>query len=253
MKMANKYTASEWAAMEGGHSLPEEKRGLSFIQDLSESRMFKTRNQISKEGSRSISDHIFVSMLALYILSTDYEYNPIAVAYARRTNMFGGYNRPSPSGTDLYQTMYSIQRPELFKGQAKDELLMDKINFEPARLKKFLDKIKNNNLNSNTVSSELFRLERNLKIQDPKLKAARRLAQNWENLNTAQRQLVATQINFYFRTHAMKSDLYPIFKKFANGGGLIIGDDKKKSIGKAIARKAAAFTAGYVAGKSLEL
>ena len=47
--MANKYTASEWAAMEGGHSLPEGKKELSFIQDLSESRMFKTRNQISKE------------------------------------------------------------------------------------------------------------------------------------------------------------------------------------------------------------
>ena len=30
--MANKYTASEWAAMEGGHSLPEkEEKGLSFI------------------------------------------------------------------------------------------------------------------------------------------------------------------------------------------------------------------------------
>lgn len=252
--MANKYTASEWAAMEGGHSLPEkEEKGLSFMQELSEARLFKTRNQISSEGARSISDHIFVSILSLYIMSTDYQFNPVAVKYAARTNMYGAYNRPSPSGTDLYQALYSVQRPELFKGQAKDDLLMDKIRVEPQKIKKLLDQIKHNRVNSSTVSSELYRLERNLKIQDPKLRAARRLAQNWEQLNTSQRQLVATQINRYFMMNAMRSDIYPLFSKFAKSQNLIVGDSKKAAIGKAIARKAAAFGAGYALGRSLEL
>jgi hypothetical protein len=254
MKMANKYTASEWAAMEGGHSLPEkDDRGLSFMQELSEARLFKTRNQISGEGARVISDHIFVSILALYIMSMDYEYAPVAVAYARKTNMYGAYNQPSPSGTDLYQALYSIQHPELFQGQAKDELLMGKVNIEPRRVKKLLDRIKSGQVNPSTISSELYRLERNLKIQEPKLRAARRLAQNWNTLNTTQRQLVATQINRYFIMNAMRSDIYPIFSKFAKSQNLIVDDSKKAKIGKAIARKAAAFTAGYVAGKSLEL
>ena len=138
--------------------------------------MFKTRNQISNEGARSISDHIFVSILSLYIMSTDYQFNPVAVKYAARTNMYGAYNRPSPSGTDLYQALYSVQRPELFKGQAKDDLLMDKIRVEPQKIKKLLDQIKHNRVNSSTVSSELYRLERNLKNPRPKTTCGKKIS-----------------------------------------------------------------------------
>ena len=224
--------------MEGGHSLPEkEEKGLSFMQELSEARLFKTRNQISNEGARSISDHIFVSILSLYIMSTDYQFNPVAVKYAARTNMYGAYNRPSPSGTDLYQALYSVQRPELFKGQAKDDLLMDKIRVEPQKIKKLLDQIKHNRVNSSTVSSELYRLERNLKIQDPKLRAARRLAQNWEQLNTSQRQLVATQINRYFMMNAMRSDIYPLFLNLLSHKTLLLAIVKRQQLAKQLLEK----------------
>ena len=47
---------------------------LSFIQSLGEARMFKSRNQLEKEGARSLTDHLFVSLLALYAMSNDYKY-----------------------------------------------------------------------------------------------------------------------------------------------------------------------------------
>ena len=53
--------------------------------------------------------------------------------------------------------------------------------------------------------------------------------------------------------NAMRSDIYPLFSKFAKSQNLIVGDSKKAAIGKAIARKAAAFGAGYALGRSLEL
>ena len=55
----------------------------------------------------------------------------------------------------------------------------------------------------------LFKLERDLKIQDPKLKATRRLVQNWPNLSSQQQQLAGNQLNRYYRMFARRSDMAP--------------------------------------------
>lgn len=226
---------------------------LNFIQGLSEARMFKSRNQIEREGARSLTDHLFVSLLALYAMSNDYKYAPVAKEYARRTMNFGNFNRPSPSGTDLYQTIYSIQRPGEMFTQERDSMLMDKVNVETHKIKRFLQQVKQGNVNPATAQEFFFRLERNLKIQDPKLKAARRLTQDWTRLSTQQQQLVTTQLMRYFRLNARRSDLMPLYSSFASESDLLISDEKKGSIAKTIAKGAASFAAGYIAGKSLEL
>lgn len=225
---------------------------LSFMQELGEARMFKSRNQIEKEGARSLTDHLFVSLLSLYAMSNDYKYAPVAKEYARRTMNFGNFNRPSPSGTDLYQTMYSLQRPEELFSKERDAMLMDKIQLEVPKIKRFLQQVKQGKVNPSTAQEFFFRLERNLKIQDPKLRAARRLTQDWTKLSTQQQQLVTTQLMRYFRLNARRSDLMPLYSSFAKDNKLEIGDEQKGSIAKTLAKGAAAFAAGYVAGKSLE-
>ena len=247
-----KYTASEWAQIEGGHTVEPVKEGLTFMQSLGEARMFKTREQISHAGARSVTDHLFVSLLSLYAMSQDYNYAPVAKEYARRTNQLGSYNNPSPSGTDLYQTIFSVKRPDLMPGE-KSEMLMNKVNINDAKVKGFLNKIKMGTITPADASTFLLKMERDLKIQDPKLRAARRLTQDWHKLSTAQRQLVGTQIMKYFRLNARRSDMMPLFVNFAKDNGLNIDDKKKRSIGKSILRKAAAFGAGYAIGKSVEL
>lgn len=247
-----KYTASEWAAMEGGHDVDHTPDGLEFFQSLGEARMYKTRDQIKKAGSRSLTDHLFVSLISLYIMSNDYNYAPVAKRYAQTTNRLGSYNMPSPSGTDLYQTIYSLKHGKDLMHDERDQMLMNKVNIDDACIKRFIDKIKTGNANSADASQMLFRLERELKIQDPKLKAARRLAQDWDKLSTTQRQLVGNQIMRYFRLNARRSDLMPLFAKFAADNNLNITDEKKKSIGRSLLRKAAAFGAGYAIGKSIE-
>ena len=98
-----------------------------------------------------------------------------------------------------------------------------------------------------------FKLERDLKIQDPKLRAARRLIQDWTKLSTQQQQLATTQLMRYFRLNARRSDLMPLFAKFAKDAGLEISDEKKSSIGKTLAKGAAAFAVGYGLGKTMKL
>lgn len=229
---------------------------MDFIESLGEARMFKTRDQIGREGSRSMTDHLFVSLLSLYAMSNDYNYAPVAAGYARQTNSRGAYNNPSPSGTDLYQTLYSLKRPDELFTDEKDATLMSKVRLDDRKIKRFIDGIARGNLSSNEASTFFYKLERDLKIQSPKLRAARRLIQDWDTLNTTQQKLAATQLMQHYRLNARRSDLMPIFGSFAKDNRLEVKGEEKQSIAKKVAKGAAiaagAFAVGYAAGKSTE-
>jgi hypothetical protein len=233
----------------------EENNGkeLSFMQSLGEARMYKSRSQISSEGARSITNHAFVSMLSLYTMSQDYDAAPTASKYAKATISRGSFSQPSPGGTDLYQTLFTLSKPEgMFKNE-KDALLMNKVNFNPTKTKAFLRRMQTGQVTQGEAQTFFFRLEKDLAITDPKLKAARRLAQNWGGLTTAQRTLVGSQLDRHYRANALRSDMYPLFKRFAKNNALIAGSGITKKIAKRIARGAAAFAVGYAAGKATEL
>ena len=149
--------------------------------------------------------------------------------------------------------MFVLNKPAGIVDSAKDTLLLKKITVDNTRIKGFLRKIQNGSMSHGEAQSFFYRLESQLNIQDPKLRAARRLTQNWSKLTTGQRTLVATQLDRYYKTAAYRSDMRPIFMKFAKNNGLIVGASKAGKIAKRIARGAAAFTAGYVAGKMTEL
>lgn len=236
---------------------PFNQQEESFIQSLGEARMFRTRDQISREGARSITDHMFVSILSLYAMSNNYSYAPVAANYAKHTLSRGGFNTPSPSGTDLYQTIFTMKRPgDLFKSPA-DGMLSNKVNLDENRLKRFLRGIADGTISSGEASSFLYKLERDLKIQDPKLRAARRLIQDWDTLNTTQQKLAGNQLMQHYRLHGRRSDLMPLFTSFAKDNNLELDTGEKKGIMKRIGRFAAAsaggFALGYAAGKATEL
>lgn len=248
-----KYTAQQYAQMSGGHTVEDEKQGLEFMQTLGEARMFRSKEQIAREGARNLTDHLFASLLGLYAMSNDYEYAPVAKEYARRTMSRGNFNMPSPGGTDVYQTIYTALHPELVSGKDKDELLMGKVHVDDARIKMFLKQMASGQVDSGKAKSFFYKLERDLKIEDPKMRAARRLVQDWDTLNTQQRQLVGTQLFRYFRTSARRSDMFPIFSQFVKHNNLAISDEKKSAIKDTIIATAAGAAAGYALGKSVKL
>jgi len=244
-----KYTLEQYAAMEGGHEMPTNNNELSFIQSLGEARMFKTRQQISSEGARGLTDHLFVGLLSLYAMSNDYKYAPVAKQYARRTGMYGGFNKPSPSGTDIYQTMFTLNKPGGLADSEADKLLLAKVSFSDTQIKQFLKKVETGQANPGQAKAFFYKLEKQLAIQDPKLRAARRLIGDWTNLTTQQQQLASTQLNKYYRLNARRSDLTPLFKKFSDENNLNLNQKEKKTVGQKVARAAGAFAAGYAAGK----
>ena len=244
-----KFTSHEYALMYGGHSLPEKDEGLSFIQSLGEAKMYKTRNQIKHDGARGITDHLFVSLLSLYTMANDYNYAPVAKEYSKRTTTKGNFNTPSPTGTDLYQTLYTIGKPDGLLDSEADRLLLNKVKISQPRIRQFLKQVEQGTINQGQAQAFFYKLEKDLAIQDPRLRATRRLVQDWTSLSSQQQTLAATEINKYFRRAARRSDLNPLFSKFASESGLIASSGRLAKIGKRVARGAAAFAAGYAAGK----
>jgi len=250
--MAEKYTLQQYAAMQGGHEMNIEPSNLSFIESLGEARMYKTRQQISKDGARSITDHAFMSMMSLYAMSNDYEYAPVAKEYAKRTLSRGSFGQPSPSGTDLYQTLFTLKKPSGLLSGDKDDLLLTKVKVHDARIKQFMRGIENGNLTHGQAQAFFFRLEKDLAIQDPKLRATRRLVQDWSTLTTGQRQLAGTQMTKYFRQQGRRSDLAPLMNNFISKNKLAVPTGKLAKVARRVARGAGAFAAGYAAGKIIK-
>lgn len=230
---------------------PEKTEGsMSFIQGLGEARMFKTKQQIAHEGADNITNHLFVSLMSLYMMSNSYDYSPVAKEYSRRTSNKGNFNMASPSGTDMYQTIHTLLKPNGLLGDEKDKLLLSKIKVDHLRIKRFLKQIEQGKVPAGQAQQFFYKLEKDLAIQDPKLRATRRLVQNWNDLSTQQQQLAATQLNRYYRGAGMRSDLRPLFTKYAADSKLVAGPRRMGKIAKTVARKATAFGIGYAAAKA---
>ena len=153
--------------------------------------------------------------MSLYAMSNDYKYAPVAKQYARRTGMYGGFSRPSPSGTDVYQTLHALLKPKGLVDSEADKLLLAKVKINQPKMRQFLKMLETGKVNSGQARAFFYKLEKNLAIQDPKLKAARRLVGDWNNLSTMQQQLAATQLNKHYRINARRSDLTPLFKNYS--------------------------------------
>lgn len=245
------YTNYEKALMEGGHTVPNRtKQQYGFINSLGEARMFKTRQQIKSEGAKGLTDHLFVSLMSLYMMSNNYEYAPVAKGYANQTIRKGNFNTPSPSGSDVYQTMHTLLKPDGLIGSEKDKLLMNKVKIDQTRIKRFLRQIEQGNVPAGQAQQFFYKLEKDLAIQDPKLRATRRLVQNWNDCSTQQQQLAATQIDRYFRQNGMRSDIRPLFGQYAKSNNLVAGTSRMNKIATTVARKAGAFAIGYAAAKA---
>ena len=106
--------------------------------------MFKTRQQIASAGANSMTDS-FICKYESYMMSNDYEYAPVAKAYAGQTIRRGNFNSPAPSGSDVYQTMHTLLKPEGLINSEKDKLLMNKVRIDQMRIKRFLRQIEQGN------------------------------------------------------------------------------------------------------------
>ena len=52
---------------------------LQLINDLNESRMYRSRSSFKDRTARQVADHSFMDLIALWILYNEFEFTPTAI------------------------------------------------------------------------------------------------------------------------------------------------------------------------------
>lgn len=255
-----KYTAAQYAQMSGGHTVEETtaQPQFGFIGSLNESKLFRTRQQLETNDLRQTTDFAFLNMLTLHAMYSNYETAPQAREYAKRTLLAGGgqFKAYKTTGTDLYHALHAITTGKGGGGE-KAAILQNKIKLPETKIRQYLQQMANGR---EVISPQNFfmQLERGLDIQNTNYRSIRRIVSDWSNADTAQRGLASTRLLQFYRTKAIKSELFPSFQSMTRNNGLEIknvrnaekGPNNLKRAAFRAATGAAAFTGGFAAGRA---
>jgi len=180
---------------------------------LIESRQYRSMPAIKRMNLRNVSDFAFLDLIALYILHSEYETAAIARNYADKTISYRSFNKPRLSGTDLYVSLNIIANPssifssKIHQNPEEDAILRNKLHFNNPTIKRYLDIVADGTITSGDASALFLRMEKQLNITDSKLKSIRRLAQEWPDLTTMQRELVVSRMLQYYHRFARQSEM----------------------------------------------
>lgn len=251
----------------------EEDNSFSFIKEnCNESKMFRN-SYLEQLTLRDAVDSVFLNMLTLLILSHEFETAPFARDYAHKSMMYGNFNSPRVSGTDLYQGIYLILNPtsptgELLRAQEQNSVLASEIHANSKMFLDFLRRLSTGTLDRTTAIRIMYRLEGQLDIDVSNYKSLRRLITDWENLTTYQRQLCVTRMLQYYRVRGRRSELFPVLQTVVQnkgweltaagnaelqdvGAGAVIGSRSGPGFLGSIASVAAGALAGHLAWKAI--
>jgi hypothetical protein len=253
----NKYTASQWAAIYGGHD-PEQitdSMNLKLLNELSESKLFRTKNIAASVDLDDAANLAFMYLMILNIFNKDYDYSPLASQYASRSIAFRNFDTFRTSGTDLYISLNRLIGKDQKYVNDKDIIAKKRISPNKTDLIQYLTHIGNNKSNSGYEQKMLLRFQRQFNIQDSMLKSMRRLVGDWENLNQNQRALLVTRSVQFMRSKAPRSEMLKPLMSFQKRGNFIVNDrnDKKKKIwNNPVVKAGAAIAGAYALTKGAE-
>jgi hypothetical protein len=250
-----------------------EDNSFSFIKEnCNESKMFRN-SYLEQLTLRDAVDSVFLNMLTLLILHNEFETAPFAKDYAHRTAMYGNFNDPRVSGTDLYQGIHIILNPtspagELLRAPEQNSVLAKELHATSKMFLDFLRGLSSGSLNRTTAIRIMYRLEGQLDIDVSNYKSLRRLITDWENITTYQRQLCVTRMLQYYRVRGRRSELFPVLQTVVQnkgweltaagnaelqdvGAGAIVGSRSGPGFLSSIASVAAGALAGRLAWKAI--
>jgi len=235
-------------------------KDLQLINQLSESKMFRTPKIVNTVKVDDAAELAFMHLLILTVFNHSYDFAPLASEYAKRTIAYGNFNRFRTNGTDLYIMFNRLTGEDQEYDNEKDKIAIQRIRLNYPRMKRFLTSIARNETSS-TIDRELYRFEKDLNIQDSMLKSIRRLVGDWEGLSHSQKSVLVTRMKQFMTQRAQLSDLTQPILKFQKNEKLAVDDtkDRKKRVWNhpivhaalAIAGPIAAYKVGSAIGKKM--
>ena len=222
--MEKRYTALEWAAMEGGHELnPPEDKPFSFLQDIFESRMTKDDGNSQKLTYSDCCERLYLMLLVLETLRRYPSYAPKVKDYAKKTAGFELYKFYRIMGTDLYNFIYFIVGSDSAQEKLKDPVsaiaLKKKTKLPILDLNRYIRDLAQGK--EPTLPTSLFiKLETVLRITNKDYKEIRRELGNWNKITRQDKRVVATRLIFAVRAKLRSSDIITDFEHWASNNNM---------------------------------
>jgi hypothetical protein len=217
--MTEKFTAAQWAEIEGGHEVtPSKEEPYSFLRDLHESRMTKDNGNAKKLTYTDCGERAYLTLLALETMRQYPDFQAYVQRYAKKTAGFELYKMYRIMGTDLYNFIYFL----VGDGKAQDKLK----DPDSAKRMRASTKLPTSAINRyiNAIAqgkqpvqvNNLFQaIESALKVSNSDYKAIRRNLMNFARLTKAEKRLISTRLIFAVRAKLRSSDIIEDFEKFA--------------------------------------
>ena len=216
--MTDRYTATEWAAIGGGHTMDTSKEEeFSFIKDLHEARMTKDNGSSKKLTFSDCCERLYLTLLILETMRKYPDFKNIVQKYAKKTVGFETYRYYRIMGTDLYNFIYFIVGGDSAQNKLKDPKSAKEMKrnsrIPVLDINRYIRALANG---SEVNPSSLFiKLESALRITNSDYKAVRRSILNWDKQTRSDKRLVATRLIFATRAKLRSSDLIDDFEKWA--------------------------------------
>ena len=217
--MTDKFTAAQWAEIEGGHEVtPSKEESYSFLRDLHESRMTKDNGNAKKLTYTDCGERAYLTLLALETMRQYPDFKAYVQRYAKKTAGFEQYKMYRIMGTDLYNFTYFLVGDSGAQDKLKDP--------ESAKRMRASTKLPTSAINRyiNAVAqgktpvqlNNMFQaIESALKVSNSDYKSIRRNLMNFARLTKAEKRLISTRLIFAVRAKLRSSDIIEDFEKFA--------------------------------------
>jgi len=214
---------------------------LLVNQEISESRLYRTTNNMRKLTGRDIAELAYLNTLAVYLFlvaknDTD---------YAKKTSRYGNYKNFKTTSTDLYMLGYVINNPEGISLSTDEVSYLNRLQFDANKHYRFIKEISSAKGKLQTAAGYLYRLESQLKINNSKLKDFRRSIISWDSLSSSNKKMLVNKMALEMRKLAQGSELVHPLTNMATPTSLV-----KKAAGAVAGATAGRYIAGKVAKKN---
>lgn len=219
---------------------------FEFLQELSEARLFRNPARMQEIFASELADNFFNAVLALQTLKQN---DPKAAQkYAKQTLQSGNIDGWRSSGSDFHNMAFMLKNPDRYQGR----MVTDRhVSLPSLQLMGWLRNMAMGRDDKQYDRQFLLKLQKNLAIQSPGLKAARRLVADWEHALPLEKKLAASKIYQGMRHDLQASDMYGQYNKMMHKNKLFVDEIPEKRGIPLAAKVAAAAVGGYYLGKKL--
>lgn len=219
--MEKKFTAKEWATMEGGHSIDDTAdQKFSFLSDIHEARMTRNQSDARVLTYTDCCERLYLTVLALELMRQYPSSRNKAYSYAKRTNTYGNFDNFRIHATDLHNLAYFVTGDSTVLSKLKDPQAAEKLrsttHFPVQGFKRYLSKLGTGTSLQSSEVRVLLDVESSLKISNADYKSIRRALMTWDKLLQSDKKQFATRLLFAVRAKLRNSDIISDFEELIN-------------------------------------